>query len=153
VRLARICKGLRLGSYRTGILELYSIEKRTTGCLGAEGYSATARINLRPRFRGLVSALFRRVCSWTVRLCTWPRYYRGFIHWAPAYHITPLLPSFRGYPSGNLLVSVLLRLSILLYTPPINLGLLYFLSTVSIYVYSVTVALLRSPLLPTRPYY
>jgi hypothetical protein len=26
-----ICKGLRLGSYRTGILELYSIEKRTTG--------------------------------------------------------------------------------------------------------------------------
>jgi hypothetical protein len=25
------CKGLRSGSYRTGILELYSIEKRTTG--------------------------------------------------------------------------------------------------------------------------
>ena len=25
-----LCKGLRLGSYRTGILELYSIEKRTT---------------------------------------------------------------------------------------------------------------------------
>jgi hypothetical protein len=25
------CKGLRSGSYCTGILELYSIEKRTTG--------------------------------------------------------------------------------------------------------------------------